>query len=222
MNFIKILQQSFLIFSTCCIITAVSAQNEGNVDTSLVATPSWKNRPHDVNFSAGGFNYFYNWLYGIYGFSSCNKAGCNINDLMENRSNLTRFVSPSVKIEYSYKFAIWFAFGGVMSYATGMFKTYSNYDMSVVGTSFTHYIAIAPKVRFDWLNRKHVTMYSSLSLGVGISIDCVSLTNEIRTNVTYFADATFVGIKAGKNWYGLAEFGYGISGLFKLGFGYRF
>ncbi len=135
-----------------------------------------------------------------------------------------RFFTPTISVGYKYRFAKWFWFGGTISY-TGF---YQNYFDRVTGTKFstdkTHVICIMPSVRFSWLNKKYVTLYSGLSLGYGMDIEQY---NTSTTRSTYIEHGvafhlTAIGVHVGKKWYGFAELGVGMLGVFQAGFGYNF
>ena len=71
-------------------------------------------------------------------------------------------------------------------------------------------------IRFDWLRREWVTMYSSI--GVGVVARFVYRYSEIYP----MYDATFVGLGVGRRVYGYVEVGSGISGSLRAGLGVRF
>ena len=88
----------------------------------------------------------------------------------------------------------------------------------------------AAELRFSYLNRKHVTLYSGFGLGIGFmvghpykQIDFV--TNEERVPHYHYSSfqLTAIGVRAGsEHWFGTAELGFGARGFATLGAGYAF
>jgi hypothetical protein len=75
-------------------------------------------------------------------------------------------------------------------------------------------------IRFDWLRREVVTMYSSIGLGATICIDERRYSRYVAAYPIF--DITWVGINVGRRVYGFAEFGGGVSGVVRAGIGVRF
>lgn len=135
-----------------------------------------------------------------------------------------RFFTPTFSVGYKYRFAKWFWFGGTISY-TGFYQNYfDRVSGKKVATNMTHVICIMPSVRFSWLNKKYVTLYSGLSLGYVMGIDRYKTSDSRYTDVYHGAafQLTAVGVHVGKQWYGFAEVGLGMLGVFQAGFGYNF
>ena len=89
-----------------------------------------------------------------------------------------------------------------------------------------------PEVRFSYLNRPHVTLYSGLSMGLlinrgnyyrGTVPEELYRPGENHTSVFSAFQLTAFGLKAGaKHWFGSFEAGVGIKGFVNLGVGYEF
>ena len=97
-----------------------------------------------------------------------------------------------------------------------------------------------PELRFSYLNREHLTLYSGLSIGISKFFGKSTIINieedgpihpyftadENRTcSPTLFASAhvTLIGLKAGWNhWFANVELGAGFKGICAFGFGYEF
>lgn len=92
------------------------------------------------------------------------------------------------------------------------------------GYSHTHLFSVMPSVRFSWLNKKHVTLYSGLSLGIGLIFDEAkdNTVHTLETEPMIAGQLSAVGIQAGGKWYGFAELGIGTLGFVQAGFGYHF
>ena len=78
-------------------------------------------------------------------------------------------------------------------------------------------ISLAPSVRFSYLNKPLITLYSGISLGWGL------LVNENRDNrLSFFYHATLFGFSVGKKFFVGGEIGMGYRGLYSINAGYRF
>ena len=78
-----------------------------------------------------------------------------------------------------------------------------------------------PLVRFAWLNRGIVQLYSGVGLGATYEFYENTLTTEIQSfGVAY--DVTFFGITVGRKWFGYLDIGAGNRGVISAGIGYRF
>jgi hypothetical protein len=73
-------------------------------------------------------------------------------------------------------------------------------------------IGVMPTVRFVWYWREKVQLYSSVSLGV--------MTDMYE--ILPWGDVTLVGCSFGRKFFGFTEVGFGASGIFRIGMGYRF
>ncbi len=121
-----------------------------------------------------------------------------------------------ISIDYNYRMKRWFAIGakGVVSLKSRAKRHIGTNE--VLYRDNTLLVSALLNMRFDWLNRKIVTMYSSLGLGI------VSHMDYYETYVLPMYDAAWIGITVGQRLYGYAELGGGIGGLFRVGLGYRF
>ena len=144
--------------------------------------------------------------------------------------NTLTFVTPTLNFEYRYRFAKWFWFGGLVSYADIYNQYKDRVTQEAVAHTNIHYISVMPSVRFSWLNKKYITLYSGLSLGCTVAVGN-KYWSDIPNNGTLYepfggaslsGQLTAVGIQGGKNWYGFAEIGLGYQGFVKAGFGYKF
>ena len=124
---------------------------------------------------------------------------------------------PAISLEYEYSIKRWFALGvkGVVGIQTmpdrhvGTNELFHRYSYIVASGLLN--------MRFSWLHRNCVSMYSSLGLGLSSHYD----------NKSYYyshpiVDVTWVGIHVGKGFYGFAEVGGFIGGVVRGGVGFRF
>ncbi len=81
----------------------------------------------------------------------------------------------------------------------------------------SHYsFSLMPVVRLLWLHRPAVSLYSSVSLGAVFTID------EEDMRVMPWYDVSLIGCTFGRRLFGFVEIGAGMSGMFRIGMGYRF
>ena len=115
--------------------------------------------------------------------------------------------SPS----YVYHARRWFQFGGTVTFAA---TTQSRRDVvtDVKLENLNMYsVAVMPTVRFVYLYRNKVQLYSALSLGINFG----------STMPLPCADMTILGCTFGSKLFGFAEFGTGVGGWGRVGIGYR-
>jgi hypothetical protein len=81
-----------------------------------------------------------------------------------------------------------------------------------------YYFGIAPVIRFSYINKNKLMMYSELAAGLALMLENNKWTVG---NIPYF-QATFFGISYGKNLYIGGEIGVGFRGFLNLNVGYKF
>lgn len=83
--------------------------------------------------------------------------------------------------------------------------------------SYNRYaVSVLPMVRLLWLHRKNVSLYSSVGLGIVFTAD------EGQTRLLPWYDLSLIGCTFGRRLFGFAELGAGMSGMLRVGIGYRF
>jgi len=151
--------------------------------------------------------------------------------------------TPVFSFDYHYRAAKWFWLG--LSTGYGFYKE-SHYPDGIVSPDLDHWVCkqhnflIMPSLRFSYLNRPHITLYSGLDIGLlivkrtpermiqfveeGFSPDDdPSDWPDKRTDVFSAFQLTAFGVKAGaKHWFGSFELGAGIKGFVNFGVGYEF
>ncbi|MCR4965727.1 MAG: PorT family protein [Bacteroidales bacterium] len=150
--------------------------------------------------------------------------------------------TPVFSVAYHYRAAKWFWLGISLSYAhyrdqQSVIQT----NQSITGDCIRifHTLALMPEVRFSYLNRPHVTLYSALSVGLAQFFG-----DQIVNNLSYPENAspwcsnflnsshfptefstlhvTLFGLKAGwRHWFASLELGAGYKGLGAVGIGYE-
>ena len=166
------------------------------------------------------------------------------NGMEPNRSwrNEDFFSTPVFSIGYHYRVAKWFWLGLSLSaaYYRDPEKIQNGSDFIASCNREFYSVALMPEVRFSYLNRPHVTIYSALSVGFAQFFgteDCYNVTypehrhpwlsGEINGDYspTQFSTlhVTLFGVKAGwKHLFGSLELGAGYKGLGSIGIGYEF
>jgi len=153
--------------------------------------------------------------------------------------------TPVVSLDYHYRAAKWFWLGLSAGYSFMKEKLYPGNVVSPDGFHWDckeHHFLIMTSLRFSYLNRPHVTLYSGLAVGVLINRgnryygDLSTLPEFVpaawgflpaelpdHTSAASAFQLTAFGVKAGaKHWFGSFEAGVGIKGLVNLGVGYEF
>jgi hypothetical protein len=139
---------------------------------------------------------------------------------------------PIISASYHYRVTPWFWIGistNYSYYSKDIYVSNGIFDLRLEGNKTYHLLGIMPEIRFSYLNRPHVTLYSALSAGVDLHIPGKYEGDE--TYKDYYPDplfysafqATLFGVKAGgKHWFGSFELGAGYKGVASAGVGYEF
>ena len=84
-------------------------------------------------------------------------------------------------------------------------------------------LSFMPSVRFTYLNRPWVRLYSSVDVGVGFFLSSTGGSDGDSGNKALFAfNVTPIGVSVGKKFYGLFELNAGYDAIVKVGIGARF
>lgn len=132
--------------------------------------------------------------------------------------------SPTISLNYHYRLTRWLWAGLMVNYAYAkQLADYTYWDQIVENR---HFITIMPELRFSYLNRPHVTLYSALAAGITTSVggQYGIMTNYKKLPITFSSfQFTALGIRAGRDHlFGTFEAGIGIKGFASLGIGYAF
>ena len=131
------------------------------------------------------------------------------------------YTSAPITVGYRFRLLKWLWLGGDITYC-GFFGTSRNiYTEEPVYKYRENSVSIMPSIRFSYLNREHVTLYSGFTSGLRIGV--AESYNEKDAFVRLPFQVTLFGVSAGsQSWFGFAELGVGFQGFAKAGFGYRF
>ncbi len=202
----------FLLLTTLLTVTSASIMAQNNLEI----------KRNDIRLGVGAIPMIFGS--GIY-MSRYDALNPNENIYLDYYIS-SKIVSPSVYLNYSYQFVKWFSLGANFSYS-GFYKNSSDLvtDAKRI-TESQHFLSFTPIVRFDWLNREVIRLYSSVGIGLGYSIDKkhnhIKGTSIYSTGIIFSYDVTFIGITIGRKVYGFCEFGIGNNGIARAGVGYRF
>ena len=152
---------------------------------------------------------------------------------IEGVSPTKQLFTPVSSFDYHYRATKWFWLGLTAGYNYYQEKG----DVQDFGPENPtwqykeHHFLIMPSLRFSYLNRPHLTLYSGLAVGLYIKhgreyLDDDNLIQPITIDHNRVFSAfqlTAFGLKAGANhWFGSFEAGFGIKGIVNLGVGYEF
>ncbi len=130
--------------------------------------------------------------------------------------------TPSVNWGFTYKLNKRITLGAIATYAKSTYAKTATYDNSIVSNDSFSYISLAPRIRFDWLNTKNVTLYSSFALGVGIDSERDLKKGGAAISPTGYVEATYLGVKVGRALFGFADLSSSSTGAMRIGIGYNF
>ena len=131
-----------------------------------------------------------------------------------------------IGMEYFYHLKPWCGVGVIATY--GQLTQDSYKDDDVVGKKSNYYVTALPAVKFDWLRRDAVGLYSKLGAGVTLRNEKREFYGENAKHDTDKTDFHFnwqvslIGVEVGKRLRGFAEFGFGEQGLLLGGLRYKF
>ena len=119
-------------------------------------------------------------------------------------------VLPTFRAEYGYNVLSWLSLGAGVNYSYGSYRMLYKFN-----------------VKFYWLNRKWVRMYSGVGVGLGIVSTNAGAENEEEaagrsTKLLPTFDLRLIGLTVGQRLYGRFEVGTLNTGLVSAGIGYRF
>ena len=127
-------------------------------------------------------------------------------------------------IEYVHYTNDWFGFGGTVlcDYMTA--KTVSvdkDGNKTPNGDFKLGCLSAMPLVKFAWLNRAHVGLYSKLAAGAGFTF--TNQSEDTKDNFAFAFQATPIGMDfGGESFRGFAELGLGMQGLVNVGIRWLF
>ena len=146
-------------------------------------------------------------------------AGFNFISPSDIVTGENKTVLPTFRAEYGYNVLSWLSLGAGVNYSYGSYRMLYKEDNSHAWDEWT--------VKFYWLNRKWVRMYSGVGVGLGIVSTNAGAENEEEaagrsTKLLPTFDLRLIGLTVGQRLYGRFEVGTLNTGLVSAGIGYRF
>lgn len=133
-----------------------------------------------------------------------------------------KYITGAVSAGYTYDIKQWLSAGGTLSY----FGLYQNFydkptDVELVSRN-SHNLSITAMLRFTYLNRRYVRLYSQIGIGLGMATtEGKGTPSSTKFHLT--GHLTPFGIAVGSKVFGFGEFlGAGNQGFVVLGVGYKF
>jgi len=130
------------------------------------------------------------------------------------------YSTPVVSVGYLYRVTKFLWLGANVNWVGVYGKIFDASTELPICSYSENQFALLPTIRFSYLNKKYVTLYSGLSTGLFLS----SVKNDTghSMKVGFAGQLTLFGVSAGNNWFGYAELGVGYKGFVNAGFGYKF
>ena len=145
--------------------------------------------------------------------------------------------TPHIGLEYQYRLNKWLGLGLQTDYQrTAWRRCLYNNRNEEVGSSREHFynLSLLPTVRFTYLNARHVSLHSSLSLGMDINGGTEKAIHGRNTAVGFALNIGLIGVSVNfGQWFGAFDLGglYALKSVgtlymvnsraFTLSFGYR-
>jgi hypothetical protein len=130
-----------------------------------------------------------------------------------------RIYTQALSVGFTQELSRWLALGMQASYS-GQFQS-QRLDGITTDRLYTHRFAFYPAVRFTYLNRPMVRLYSGLGLGIGMKWNREFFDRDVEYSVFPTGQVTFFGVSVGRQLFANWELGYGVKGYLTLGMGYR-
>lgn len=136
-------------------------------------------------------------------------------------------VLPTFRAEYGYNVLSWLSLGAGVNYSYGSYRMLYKENHSHAWDEWMHLATATFNVKFYWLNRKWVRMYSGVGVGLGIVSTNAGAENAEEatgrsTKLLPTFDLRLIGLTVGQRLYGRFEVGTLNTGLVTAGIGYRF
>lgn len=209
------------------------------------AQPHWS---FDKSLYRHEFRFGVSDPFGLWLLKNEQKNWLQVGSIYAQIVNENRPFTPVFSFDYHFRASKWFWLGITTgySYYKGTVDYAVNYVVLENASIYSwqekeHQFVIMPEVRFSYLNRPHLTLYSGLAMGFlvnrgnyyrgtvddqiwfDIVSEATSSPQKIHTSVFSAFQLTAFGLKAGaKHWFGSFEAGFGIKGFANLGVGYEF
>jgi hypothetical protein len=130
--------------------------------------------------------------------------------------------TQAITLSYTREIKRWLALSINASYS-GAFRNEHESATGKISDKYSrHRIAVFPMVRFTYLNRPFVRLYSGVGFGLGLKREGWSNRDNYEYKSRLDGQATFFGVSVGKKIFASWEIGAGAMGYLTVSGGYRF
>lgn len=126
----------------------------------------------------------------------------------------------TVGVEGGRWYRDWLYVGGAFVWSGGFSRIINGGRHEYAGTYSYHNYALLPIVRFAWVRRGIVQLYSGLGFGLAFSHSDSPKGRDYNVDSSF--DFTFIGISVGRDLFGYFDISGGSRGVISFGIGYRF
>ena len=126
----------------------------------------------------------------------------------------------SLSGEGGYWIKDWLYVGGAFIWTGGFSRIEEYHVHKILGYYNYDSFTLMPLVRFAWLRKGVVQLYSGVGLGINFARAEEPKRKYYEAVIAH--DLTFLGISVGRNLFGYVDVGVGQRGIVSMGIGYRF
>ncbi len=213
-----------ILLSIALVMTAaVSAQSLNDSKPLKLGPNGYEHYNHEIRLTIGAspIDHLY-WGWGD-AFVGYNDDLIHPNDFLYDGAYKN---SCGYALSYMYSPRKWLSFGLYAGYTGWWQSQFSSTTNELNSTKYEHHIMIVPTVRFSYLNRRYVRLYSSLGIGYGLCLERTKDSNGavVQAYKTTFAPVQFtpIGVSVGRRLFGFAEVTVGSMANLSVGIGYKF
>lgn len=130
--------------------------------------------------------------------------------------------TQALSLSYTQDLKRWLSLSINMSYSGTSQKQKISGSEETTDTYRKHRFSLYPTIRFNYLNKPMVRLYSGIGIGVGMTNEKKFFTNESETDMYLTGQLTLIGVSVGRTLFSTFEIGLGERGVLSAGIGYRF
>lgn len=217
---------SFVVLILCCSTLDTMAQQADTLlskatlrrierikERSIIKDQIVLEKHHSIRLGYGGAAPFYK-------YQMKNPADYSVQHYYRGGEML----SGVIFAEYSYRPLRWIETGLNVSYINSTQQYFDRLNDAKLGYHTLNTLGFAAHVRFSYLTRPIVRLYSGLAIGVAVGFEQMKLGQQIanQTSTFFNGSVTLLGVTVGRRLYGFFELGVGTMGVCNFGIGYRF
>lgn len=168
-----------------------------------------------------------------YGFGSISQLGDGIGEglgmaITGGRTEYDDgFILGPISVEYYRHLGTpRLAIGGIVSYSkwdSNILKNDSSHEK--VGERKRNYFAVMPAIKWYWINKNSIGLYTKAAAGVGFLSNTekdMAGKSDTENSTHFMFQASFIGLEVGGKFRGFAELGVGDQGFLQAGVRYKF